>query len=261
MRPAGNALVAIGLRPDSPTSPKREAGVSGTKHTSWSRYAEEAVQASAKWWVLSSNRRRSTASGGHRRDPRRVPSRTHGRKSTDGLDQSVLSELLDAFRSGEGRDLIRGAVRHGCKALIEAELTSVIGAERYARGVETRTAERNGHRPRVLATKADDVELAIPKLRKRAASILDPRASASYRPEPFYRGGDGGHVQGVSTRAVDDLVGALRSPGSGISRRGGLLASALASTRWSRIVPLELAKVLGRAPCRSASPNVTEPTR
>ncbi len=87
------------------------------------------------------------------------------RKSTDGLDQSVLSELLDAFRSGEGRDLIQEAVRHVCQELIEAELTSVIGAERYAR-VETRTAERNGHRPRVLATKADDVELAIPKLQK-----------------------------------------------------------------------------------------------
>ena len=49
------------------------------------------------------------------------------------LDQSVLSELLDAFQTGEGLDLIRESVRLVCQELIEAELTAQIGADRYER--------------------------------------------------------------------------------------------------------------------------------
>ena len=82
------------------------------------------------------------------------------------LDQSVLSELLAAFQSGEGLDLIRESVRLVCQELIETELSALIGAERYERS-DDRTAERNGHRSRVLTTKAGDVDLAIPKLRRR----------------------------------------------------------------------------------------------
>ena len=37
------------------------------------------------------------------------------------LDQSVLSELLAAFQSGEGLDLIRESVRLVCQELIETE--------------------------------------------------------------------------------------------------------------------------------------------
>ena len=40
------------------------------------------------------------------------------------LDQSVLSELLEAFRSGDGLDLIQEAVRLVCQELIEAELSA-----------------------------------------------------------------------------------------------------------------------------------------
>ncbi len=92
------------------------------------------------------------------------------------LDQSALSELLDALRSGDGLDLIQEAVRLVCQELIEAELSAVIGADRYQR-TEGRTNERNGHRPRVLTTKAGDIELAIPKLRRGSffPSILEPR--------------------------------------------------------------------------------------
>jgi putative transposase len=37
------------------------------------------------------------------------------------LSQSVLSELLDAFRAGEGVDLVRDAVRLVKQELIEVE--------------------------------------------------------------------------------------------------------------------------------------------
>ena len=39
------------------------------------------------------------------------------------LSQSVVSELLDAFRAGDGVDLIRDAVQLVLQELIEAEAT------------------------------------------------------------------------------------------------------------------------------------------
>ena len=81
------------------------------------------------------------------------------------LDESVLSELLAAFQSGEGLDLIRESVRPVCQELIETEVSALIGAGRHERS-DDRTNERNGHRSRSLTTKAGDVELAIHKLRR-----------------------------------------------------------------------------------------------
>ena len=67
------------------------------------------------------------------------------------LSQSVLSELLDAFRAGEGVDLVRDAVHLVLQELIEVEAAEVIGAGRYER-TDTRVTERNGARSRLLAT-------------------------------------------------------------------------------------------------------------
>ena len=83
------------------------------------------------------------------------------------LSQSVLSELLDAFRSGEGVDLVRDAVQLVMQELIEVEATEQIGAARYER-TDARTTDRNGSRPRLLTTQAGDIELRIPKLRELA---------------------------------------------------------------------------------------------
>ena len=131
------------------------------------------------------------------------------------LDQSVLSELLDAFRTGEGLDLVREAVTLVAQELIESELSAHIGAQRYER-TESRTTERNGHRARMLSTKAGDVELAIPKLRKGSffPSILEPRRRID---QALYAVVMEAYVHGVSTRAVDELVAAL-GVSSGISR-------------------------------------------
>lgn len=49
------------------------------------------------------------------------------------LFESALSELLDAFRAGDGVDLIRESVRLVLQELIEAEATEAIGAARYVR--------------------------------------------------------------------------------------------------------------------------------
>jgi transposase-like protein len=54
------------------------------------------------------------------------------------LPKSVASERLEAFRAGEGVDLIRESVRLVMQDLIEVDVAEQIGAGRYER-----TALRN----------------------------------------------------------------------------------------------------------------------
>jgi len=131
------------------------------------------------------------------------------------LSQSVVSELLEAFRAGEGVDLIRESVRLVMQELIETEATQQIGAGRYERA-ETRVTDRNGSRARLVATQAGDVRLRIPKLRKGSffPAILEPRRRID---QALYAVVMEAYVNGVSTRVVDDLVAALGVE-SGISK-------------------------------------------
>ena len=131
------------------------------------------------------------------------------------LDKSALSDLADALRSVDGMDLVREAVRLVFQELIEAEAAGAIGAGLYERS-ETRTNERNGHRQRIVSTKAGDVTLGIPKLRRGSffPSILEPRRRID---QALYAVVMEAYVHGVSTRAVDELVEAL-GISSGISR-------------------------------------------
>lgn len=131
------------------------------------------------------------------------------------LSQSALSELLDAFRTGDGVDMIRESVRTVLQELVEFEAAGVIGADRYERS-EDRVTERNGTRPKLLATKAGDIELRIPKLRKGSffPSILEPRRRID---QALYAVVMEAYVHGISTRSVDDLVVALCAD-SGISK-------------------------------------------
>ena len=80
------------------------------------------------------------------------------------LSQSALSELLEAFRAGDGVDLIRESVRMVMQELIEAEATERIGAGRYER-----TESRDHRAQRRPAAAADH-----PGRRRRAA---DPEAA------------------------------------------------------------------------------------
>ncbi len=123
------------------------------------------------------------------------------------LSQSVASELLEAFRAGEGIDLIRESVRLVMQELIETETNQRIGAGRYERS-DTRTTERNGSRAKLISTQAGDVELKIPKLRQGSffPVILERRRRID---QALYAVIMEAYVQGVSTRAVDDLVAAL----------------------------------------------------
>jgi putative transposase len=123
------------------------------------------------------------------------------------LSQSALSELLEAFRAGDGVDLIRDAVRLVLQELIELEAAERIGTARYER-TDSRVTERNGARARALSTQAGDVQLRIPKLRKGSffPAILEPRRRID---QALYAVVMEAYVHGISTRAVDDLVEAM----------------------------------------------------
>ena len=131
------------------------------------------------------------------------------------LSGNDTAQLWETFRAGGGAVLVRGAVRFVLQELIEAEAAEAVGAGRYERS-DARVAERNGHRPRLLAAQAGDVGLRIPKLGKGSlsASVLEPRrridrALGAVVMEAY--------AAGVSTRSVDDLVAALGAE-SGISK-------------------------------------------
>jgi putative transposase len=92
------------------------------------------------------------------------------------LDQSALLEILEVLKAAEVDDRIRQAAETIYQALIEAELTAVIGAHPHQR-TDARTAQRNGHRPRTITTTAGDLELKIPRLRTGSffPSLLERR--------------------------------------------------------------------------------------
>ena len=128
---------------------------------------------------------------------------------------SDLSELLAAVQAGELTEKIRTSLTWVLQQLIEAELSATIGASPHERS-ESRTALRNGHRPKLVTTQAGDLELKIPKLREGSffPSLLERRRRID---RALYAVVMEAYVHGVSTRKVDDLVQALGAS-SGISK-------------------------------------------
>ncbi len=131
------------------------------------------------------------------------------------LDQSALLEVLDMLKAAEVDDRIRQAAETIYQALIEAELTAVIGAHPHQR-TETRTAQRNGYRQRTLTTTAGDLDLRIPRLRAGSffPSLLERRRRVD---QSLFAVIMEAYLHGTSTRKVDDLVKALGAD-SGISK-------------------------------------------
>ncbi|SDN50713.1 Transposase (or an inactivated derivative) [Geodermatophilus siccatus] len=143
------------------------------------------------------------------------PRNTQEKGHAMALNQSALLELLEALKAAEVDDRIRTATETLYQALIEAELTAVIGAAPGER-TESRTAQRNGSRPRTLTTTAGDLELRIPKLRTGSffPSLLERRRRID---QALFAVVMEAYLHGVSTRKVDDLVRALGAD-TGISK-------------------------------------------
>src|SRR5919112_1386573 len=131
------------------------------------------------------------------------------------LDNAALLDVLEAMQAAGVEDRVRTAAETIYQALIDAELTSVIGAGPWERSAE-RTAQRNGSRPRTLTTTAGDLELRIPKLRSGTffPSLLERRRRVD---QALFAVIMEAYLHGVSTRKVDDLVRALGAE-TGISK-------------------------------------------
>jgi len=131
------------------------------------------------------------------------------------MDQSALLELLEELKATDVGERIRVLAEAAYQALIDAEASAVIGAQRWERSQE-RTAVRNGSRARVLSTTAGDLELRIPKLRSGSffPSLLERRRRID---QALFAVIMEAYLHGVSTRKVDDLVKALGAD-SGISK-------------------------------------------
>lgn len=130
-------------------------------------------------------------------------------------DHSALLAQLDALKSADSASVFAELIRAGLQTLIEAEATDKLGAGRYER-TDKRITHRNGHRTKTVSTTSGDVDVKIPKLRSGSffPSLLERRRRID---KALYAVVMEAYVHGVSTRSVDDLVGAL-GVDSGISK-------------------------------------------
>lgn len=103
--------------------------------------------------------------------------------------------------------IVRGTVEETLNSLLDAEADRLVGAERYARSDERRDY-RSGHYERRLHTKAGEVTLKVPKLRKQTldtAIIERYRRRESSVEEALMEM----YLAGVSVRRVEDITEAL----------------------------------------------------
>ncbi|HEX7326091.1 MAG TPA: IS256 family transposase [Rhodanobacteraceae bacterium] len=121
--------------------------------------------------------------------------------------QGLLEKSADA-------DVLREMIGFASQRLMELEVSARTGAG-YGEKNPARLVQRNGYRERDWQTRAGTVELQIPKLRSGSyfPSFLEPRRLTEKALTAVIQEA---YIQGVSTRAVDDLVQAMG--GTGVSK-------------------------------------------
>ena len=90
-----------------------------------------------------------------------------------------FSTFVGKLLEEQDGDILREGVRVLAQALMDAEVTALVGAERHER-TEDRTGYRNGTRTRTWDTRLGTIDLAIPKVRPGSyfPSLLHPRRRA-----------------------------------------------------------------------------------
>jgi putative transposase len=140
------------------------------------------------------------------------------------MERMTAEEVVRHLLEDEGgADLVRDSLRWLVQQLMEAEVSEQIGAAHGERR-EDRATWRNGYRPRRWDTRAGELELRIPKLRRGSyfPSFLEPRRRSE---QALLAVVQQAYVCGVSTRRVDQLVESLglRVSRSEVSRICALL--------------------------------------
>src|SRR3954469_19463020 len=118
--------------------------------------------------------------------------------------EQVVSYLLEE----DGLDFLRESLLWVVQQLMEAEVSELVGGARGEGAPEERLTHRSGYRARTWATRAGEIELAIPKLRRGSyfPSFLEPRKRSE---QALVSVVQEAYVAGVSTRKVDQVVESL----------------------------------------------------
>jgi transposase-like protein len=124
------------------------------------------------------------------------------------VQRMTVEEVVSYFLEGEGVDVLRESLRWVCQQLMEAEVSELVGAGLGERAPEERLTHRNGYRARAWSTRAGEIELAIPKIRRGSyfPSFLEPRKRSE---QALVAVVQEAYVAGVSTRKVDQVVESL----------------------------------------------------
>jgi putative transposase len=124
------------------------------------------------------------------------------------VSRMTVDEVVSCFLEGEGVDYLRESLTWVCQQLMEAEVSDLVGADLGKRAPEERLTHRNGYRARPWQTRAGEIELAIPKIRRGSyfPSFLEPRRRSE---QALVSVVQEAYVAGVSTRKVDQVVESL----------------------------------------------------
>ena len=128
----------------------------------------------------------------------------------------TMIDLPGAIAKSDDADFLRELIQDAAQRLMDIEVAAVCGAGHGERSPD-RENQRNGYRPRQCDTRAGTIGLNIPKLRKGSyfPTFLEPRRTAEKALMAVIQEA---YIQGVSTRAVDDLVRAMGLTGTSKSQ-------------------------------------------
>jgi putative transposase len=119
----------------------------------------------------------------------------------------TADEVVAKLLSDEHADVLRESLGWVVEQLMESEVSELVGAA-WGERTDDRATHRNGYRSRRWDTRAGEIELQIPKLRRGSyfPSFLEPRRRSE---QALLNVVQQAYVCGVSTRRVDQLVESL----------------------------------------------------